>query len=160
MSVTKEDEENDMSPEESKAVVQRFYELVEDVFRTGDTDALDEVLAPEFVYHQPGAPPDLQSYKRFFSMLRLACPDMSQMVEDMIAEGDKVVDRLSWQATHRGPFMGIPPSGNSLTMTEIHINRIAEGRIVERWAEVDRLSLMQQLGAIPETGHSEEASPT
>jgi predicted ester cyclase len=82
-------------------------------------------------------------------MLRLACPDLSQTVEDMIAEDDKVVDRLRWQATHQGPFMGIPPSGNTLTMTEIHINRIAGGRIVERWAEVDRLSLMQQLGAIP-----------
>ena len=151
---------NNMSPEENKALVQRFYELVEDVFQTGDTDLLDEALAPEFVYHQPGAPPDLQSYKRFFSMLRLACPDMSQTLEDMIAEGDKVVDRLRWQATHQGPFMGIPPSGNTLTMTEIHINRIAGGRIVERWAEVDRLSLMQQLGAIPEPGQSEEASPT
>ena len=52
-----------MMPEENKAVVQRFYELVEDVFQTGDTDVLDEVLAPEFVFHQPGAPPDLQSYK-------------------------------------------------------------------------------------------------
>jgi ketosteroid isomerase-like protein len=54
-----------MTPEENKAVVQRFYELVEDVFRTGDTDVLDEVLDPEFVFHQPGAPPDLQSYKHF-----------------------------------------------------------------------------------------------
>ncbi len=147
-----------MTPEENKAVVQRFYELVEDVFRTGDTDVLDEVLAPEFVFHQPGAPPDLQSYKQFFAMFRLACPDMSQTVEDMIAEGDKVVDRLRWQATHQGPFMGIPPSGNSLTMTEIHINRIAGGRIVERWADVDRLSLMQQLGAIPVPGQHEAKS--
>ena len=100
-----------MTPEENKAVVQRFYELVEDVFQTGDTDVLDEVLAPEFVFHQPGAPPDLQSYKQFFAMFRLACPDMGQTVEDMIAEGDKVVDRLRWQATHQGPFMGIPRVG-------------------------------------------------
>ena len=144
-----------MTPEEDKALVQRFYELVEDVFRSGNTDVLDEVLTPGFVYHQPGAPPDLQSYKRFFAMFRLACPDMSQTVEEMVAEGDKVVDRLRWQATHQGPFMGIPPIGNTLTMTEIHINRIAEGRIVERWAEVDRLSLMQQLGAIPVPGRHE-----
>jgi predicted ester cyclase len=88
-------------------------------------------------------------------MFRLACPDMSQTVEDMIAEGDKVVDRLRWQATHQGTFMSIPPSGNSLTMTEIHINRIAGGRIVERWADMDRLSLMQQLGAIPLPGQHE-----
>jgi steroid delta-isomerase-like uncharacterized protein len=138
-----------MATEENKAIVQRFYKLVEEVLRTGDVDALDEILAPEFVHHQLGAPPDLESYKQFFAMLRLACPDLSQTVEDVIAEDDKVVDRLRWQATHQGPFMGIPPSGNTLTMTEIHINRIAGGRIVERWAEVDRLSLMQQLGAIP-----------
>jgi steroid delta-isomerase-like uncharacterized protein len=144
-----------MAAEENKTIVQRFYELVEEVFRTGDVDALDEVLAPEFVYHQLGASPDLQSYKRFFAMFRLACPDMSQTVEDMIAEGDKVVDRLRWQATHQGPFMDIPPSGNPLTVTEIHINRIAGDRIVERWAEVDRLSLMQQLGAIPVAGQHE-----
>jgi len=144
-----------MAAEENKAIVQLFYELVEEVFRTGDVDALDEVLAPEFVYHQLGAPPDLESYKRFFAMFRLACPDMSQTVQDMIVEGDKVVDRLRWQATHQGPFMGIPPSGNPLTVTEIHINRIAGGRIVERWTEVDRLSLMQQLGAISVPGQHE-----
>jgi steroid delta-isomerase-like uncharacterized protein len=139
----------DITVEENKAVVQRFNELVGEVFRTGNVDALDEVFAPELVYHLPGAPPDLQSFKRFLAMFRLACPDMRYTVEDMIAEGDKVVDRLTWQATHQGPFMGIPPTGNRLTVTEIHINRIAEGRIVERWAEVDRLGMMQQLGVIP-----------
>ena len=82
-------------------------------------------------------------------MFRLAFPDVSFTVEDMIAEGDKVVDRMTWQATHQGPFMGIPPTGNRLTVTEIHINRIAEGRIVERWAQPDLLGLMQQLGAVP-----------
>jgi len=142
-----------MVAEENKAIVQRFNELVVgEVFRTGNVDALDEVLAPELVYHQPEAPPDLESYKRFLAMLRLACPDLSHTVEDMIAEGDKVVDRLTWQATHKGPFMGIPPTGNRLTVTEIHINRIAEGRIVERWSQPDMLGLMQQLGAVPAPG--------
>ena len=142
--------------EENRAVVQRFNELVGEVFRTGNVDVLDEVLAPELVYHQPGAPPDLESYKRFLAMFRGACPDMSYTLEDMIAEGDKVVDRLMWQATHQGPFLGIPPSGNRLTVTEIHINRIsADGRIVERWSQPDTLGLMQQLGAIPSPGQHE-----
>ena len=88
-------------------------------------------------------------------MFRLACPDMSQTVEDMIAEGDKVVDRLTWQATHQGLFLGIPPSGNRLTVTEIHINRIAESRIVERWSQPDTLGLMRQLGVIPSPGQHE-----
>lgn len=144
-----------MAAEENKAIVQRFNVLVGEVFRTGNVDALDEVLAPELVYHQPGAPPDLQSYKRFFAMFRLACPDMRYTLEDMIAEGDKVVDRLTWHATHQGEFMGIPPTGNTLTVTEIHVNRIAEGRIVERWSEVDRLGLMRQLGLVPSPGQDE-----
>ena len=138
-----------MAAEENKAILQRFNELAGEVFRTGNVDALDEVLAPDLVYHQPGAPPDLESYKRFLAMFGLAFPDVSPTLEDMIAEGDKVVDRLTWQATHQGPFMGIPPTGNRVTVTEIHINRIAEGRIVERWAQPDLLGLMQQLGAVP-----------
>ncbi len=138
-----------MSTEENKAVVQRFNELIGEFFRTGDADALDEVLAPEFVYHQPGTPPDLESFKQFLPMFRAAFPDMSYTVEDMIAEGDKVVDRLTWEATHQGELMGIPPTGNKVRVTEMHISRIADGKIVERWGQPDRLGLMQQLGAIP-----------
>ena len=141
-----------MAAEENKAILQRFNELAGEVFRTGNVDALDEGPRPRARLSPAGAPPDLQSFKRFLAMFRLACPDMRYTVEDMIAEGDKVVDRLTWQATHQGPFMGIPPTGNRLRVTEIHINRIAEGRIVERWAQPDLLGLMQQLGAVPAPG--------
>jgi predicted ester cyclase len=144
-----------MSAEEDKAVVQRFNELIGEFLRTGDADALDEVLAPEFVYHQPGTPPDLESFKEFFRMFRAAFPDMSFTVEDEIAEGDKVVDRLTWQATHQGEFMGIAPTGNVVRVTEMHISRISEGKIVERWAQPDMLGMMQQLGAIPAPGQGE-----
>ena len=88
-------------------------------------------------------------------MFRLACPDMRYTVEDIIAEGDKVVYRLTWHATHQGEFMGFPPTGNTLMFTEIHVNRIAEGRIVERWSQVDRLGLMRQLGVVPSPGQDE-----
>ncbi len=138
-----------MSTEENKAVVQRFNELIGEFFRTGDADALDEVLAPDFVYHQPGTPPDLESFKQFLPMFRAAFPDMRYTVEDLFAEGDKVVDRLTWQATHQGELMGIPPTGNSVTVTEIHISRIADEKIVERWGQPDMLGMMQQLGAVP-----------
>ncbi len=138
-----------MSTEENKAVVQRFNELIGEFFRTGDADALDEVLAPEFVYHQPGTPPDLESFKQFLPMFRAAFPDMRYTVEDLIAEGDKVVDRLTWEATHQGELMGIPPTGNTVRVTEMHISRIADGKIVERWGQQDMLGMMQQLGAVP-----------
>jgi steroid delta-isomerase-like uncharacterized protein len=145
-------EERSMSTEENKAVVQRFNELIGEFWRTGDTDAFDEVLAPDFVYHQPMTPPDLEGFKQFLPMFRAALPDMSYTVEDLIAGGDKVVDRITWQATHQGEMMGIPPTGNTVTVTEMHISRIAEGKIVERWGQADMLGMMQQLGAVPEPG--------
>jgi predicted ester cyclase len=68
-------------------------------------------------------------------MVRAAFPDMRYTVEDLLAEGDKVVDCLTWQATHQGEMMGIPPTGNTVRVTEMHISRIAEGKIVERWGQ-------------------------
>jgi len=138
--------------EENKAVVQRFNELIGEFWRTGDADALDEVLAPEFVYHSPGAPPDLGGFKQSLLMVSAAFPDMRSTVEDLFAEGDKVADLLTWQATHQGNLMGIPPTGNAVTGTEMHISRIADGMIVERWGQGDNLGLMRQLGAVPEPG--------
>jgi steroid delta-isomerase-like uncharacterized protein len=138
--------------EENKAVAQRFNELIGEFWRTGDADAFDEVLAPDFVYHQPLTPPDLEGFKQFLPMFRAAFPDMRYTVEDLIAEDDKVVDRISWQATHQGELMGIPPTGNTVTVTEMHISRIAEGKIVERWGQADMLGMMQQLGVVPPPG--------
>ncbi len=141
-----------MATEENKAIVQRFNELFGEFWRTGDADVLDEVVAPEFVYHQPLTPPDLEGFKQFLPMFRNAFPDMNYTVEDLFAEGDKVADRITWQATHQGELMGIPPTGNSVTVTDMHISRIAEGKIVERWGQGDNLGLMQQLGAVPPSG--------
>ena len=138
-----------MSAEENKAIVQRFDELFVECWRTGNVDILDEVLAPDFVYHSPGAPPDLGGFKQSLLMLSAGLHDMSYTVEDMFAEGDKVADRMTWQATHQGELMGFPPTGNRVTGTEMHISRIAEGKIVERWGLGDNLGLMQQLGAVP-----------
>jgi predicted ester cyclase len=104
-----------MAAEENKAVVQRFDELFVECWRTGDTDILYEVLASGFVYHSPGAPPDLGGFKQSLLMLRAAFLDMRSTVEELFAEGDKVADRLTWQATHQGELMGIPPTGNSVT---------------------------------------------
>jgi ketosteroid isomerase-like protein len=91
-----------MSAEESKAVVRRFNELFGECWRTGDVDILDEVLAPEFVYHSPGAPPDLTGFKQSLLMLSAGLHDLSYTVEESFAEGDKVADLLTWQATHQG----------------------------------------------------------
>jgi steroid delta-isomerase-like uncharacterized protein len=141
-----------MSLEENKAVVRRFNELVEQFWRTGDADAFDEVVASDFAHHSPGLPPDLEGMKQALPMFRGAFPDMRLTEEDMIAEGDKVVDRVTVRGTHEGELMGIPPSGNQVEFTETHISRIADGKIVERWGQWDALGMMQQISAVPEPG--------
>jgi predicted ester cyclase len=143
--------------EASKAVVRRFNELFVECWRTGDVSILDEVLASEFVYHSPGAPPDLGGFKQSLLMLSAAFPDMRSTVEELFAEGDKVADRITWQATHQGELMGIPPTGISVRGEEMHISRIADGKIVERWGQGDNLGMMQQLGVVPRPGEAQEA---
>jgi predicted ester cyclase len=85
-------------------------------------------------------------------MFFTAFPDIHFVAEDCIAKGDLVVQRLTSKGTHKGEFMGIPPTGKSLTVTAIEIFRIAEDKIVEQWVEADYLGLMQQLGVIPLMG--------
>ena len=92
--------------------------------------------------------------------MRQGFPDALFEVEDLVAEGDKVAFRLVWNATHQGELFGIPPTGTRATVTEMHLLRIADSKIVERWGEWDALGMMQQLGAFPTPEQSEEASPT
>jgi predicted ester cyclase len=127
--------------EENKAVVRRFNELFGECWRTGNADILDEVLAPEFVYHSPGAPPDLGGFKQSLLMLSAGLHDLRYTVEELFAEGDKVADRLTWQVTHQGELMSIPDRQYGQG-EEMHISRIAEGKIVERWGQGDNLGMM------------------
>ena len=152
-----------MSAEENKAIARRFVEALQGYFRTGDAALVDGVLAENVVQHISGMPPEAQSlegFKQLLPTLRRAFPDALFDVEDLVAEGDKVALRLIWNATHLGELFGIPPTGNRATVTETHVFRVADGKVVERWGEWDALGMMQQLGAIPEPEQSEEASPT
>ncbi len=148
-----------MSLEENKALVRRY---AEEVLNRRNLDLLDEIFAPDFV--QYGADPDqvsgVEDLKQFFVMLRSGFPDFQVTIEDLLAEGDKVVLHFTFQGTHQGEFTSIGPTGKQVTMTGIDIFRIADGKIVELWNQEDVLGMMQQLGAIPEPEHSEEASPT
>ncbi len=152
-----------MSAEENKAIARRFAEVLQEFFRTGDVDLMDSVLAGNIVQHISGQPPEAQSlegFKQLLPALPQAFPDVVFEVEDLLAEGDKVAFRLNWTATHQGEFFGIPPTGTRAKVTEMHMFRIADGKVVERWGEWDALGLMQQLGAFPAPEQSEEASPT
>ena len=88
------------------------------------------------------------SIKQIFAALRSGFPDFQTTIEDLIAEGDKVAVRISWQGTHKGELMGIPPTGKHVKVTEMQIYRMTDGKIIERWVETDVFGMMQQLGII------------
>lgn len=136
--------------EQNKALVRRG---VENVWNGRNLDVIDEVVANDFVIH--AASPDKEIHGREgvrqqFAGLRAAFPDLHFMIEDHIAEGDRVVTRWAAQGTHQGTFQGVPATGKRITLTGIDIDRIADGKVVECWMTMDELGLLQQLGVIPQ----------
>ena len=143
-----------MSTEQNKALVRH---MIEDTFNRGNIGHFDEFMAPDFVEHEvlpPGIPSGREGVKQLTAMLRSAFPDFQATIEDMVAEGDMVVIRQTWTGTHSGEFMGVPPTGNSVSFGVIDILRIAGGKCTEHWGQMDSMSLMQQLGVIPAPGQS------
>jgi predicted ester cyclase len=137
-----------LSAEEGKAVVRREQEELWN--HTGNLDAAEELFAPE---QAKAAKQEAADFRRGF-------PDVVSTIEDLIAEGDKVVARWRSCATHQGEYMGIPPSSKEVEFTGISVYRIERGKIAESWNVEDKLGLMRQIGANPEPKQSEEASPT
>ena len=136
-----------MSLEENKALFRRW---LEDVVNANDYAVVEELLAPDYVAHFPGAPAaDRDGHKGMVEMFAAAFPDWRESIQDVIAEGDKVVIRVTAGGTHEGEFQGIAPTGRTVTITGMGIGRIEDGRIAESWWEFDAIGLMQQLGAIP-----------
>jgi len=137
-----------MSIEENKAIVQR---AAEEVMSKKNLAVVDELFAADYVSHAAGGQEvrGPEGVKQFLSMYDSAFPDMRETIEDMVAEGDKVVARVTMTGTHQGEFMGMAATGKQVTVTGIAILRIVGGKVVEEWREDDRLGVMQQLGVIP-----------
>lgn len=130
---------------ENKALVQRFYQ---EVVNGGNLVLADRLLAPDFTEHFNPGGSGIEGFKQFVTRLGVAFPDLNITIEDLIAEGDKVVARVTVRATHLGTFMGrFPATGKSVTFTGIDIFQIAAGKIVGRWNQRDLLGLVEQLGA-------------
>ena len=140
-----------MSTEQNKALVRK---LVEEVFNKGNISLVDEIMSPDFIEHEdvPGMSNDRGGSKQMISMLRSAFPDFKATIEDIVAEGDKVVIHMTWSGTQNGAFMGMPPSGKRMSIDIIDIMRVANGKFVEHWGVSDMMGMMQQLGAIPAPG--------
>ena len=137
-----------MSTEDNKALVRRWFAETD----RGNDRIVDELCAPDYVDHSPPLPgmgSGSEAVRRANAALGAAFPDTVHIIEDQIAEGDKVVTRLRGRATFTGEILGIPPNGKVVEITGISIHRIAGGKLVEHWANADLLSFMQQLGALP-----------
>jgi steroid delta-isomerase-like uncharacterized protein len=124
---------------------------MEEVYTGGNLDVVEELAAGDIIAHSPGVDfHGITELKQFVASLREAFPDLRMTVEDQVAEGDKVVTRWTAQGTHRGSFLGMPPTGKAGTMTGVEIDRFVDGKVTECWTSADYLGLMQQLGAIPQ----------
>jgi predicted ester cyclase len=137
----------------NKAVVQAFNQALVDFFRTGDLGELLAAVDQNAVVSMPGLPANFDGIKEVLPMFRTAFPDFSMSVYDLIAEGDQVAYRITWTATHQGELMGIPPTNKRITVTETHIDRIVDGKIVEHAGDWDQLGVLQQVGAVPAPPH-------
>ncbi len=140
-----------MSIETNKALVVQQFEA----FNAGDIDGFANVMAEDAVNH--AAVPQSQGRsgaRAIATKLRRAFPDMKMVLEDVIAEGSKVVCRVTVTGTHEGPLefvkFPLPPTGKSFRATHIHVYRVESGKIAEHWAERDDLAMLRQLGVLPE----------
>jgi steroid delta-isomerase-like uncharacterized protein len=137
-----------MSTEENKALARRSWEIVS----PDNLDLIEEVYAPDLVWHEPDQ--DIRGYdqaKQFVSSFFAAMPDINITVEDLIAEGEKVVSRYTIRGTHQGETEEFgPPTGRQMELKGITIHRFEDGKIVEEWNSYDNLSILQQLGLAPE----------
>lgn len=137
-----------MITQSNEALVRGY---IEEVFNNRNLAAIDDFLAPNEVDHTlpPGMPPDRTGTIQGISMFLKAFPDLRITIDEMIAEGDKVVIRYTSRGTQRGQFLVIPPTGRELAVSSYLTARIADGKIVEFWGLDDQLGMLQQMGVIP-----------
>jgi steroid delta-isomerase-like uncharacterized protein len=137
-----------MSTEENKIRVRRLYE---EVFNQKNPAAIDDYFAPDVIDHSlpPGVPGGIEGVKLTISLFLAAFPDLHITVEDLIAEGDKVVARWTLHGTHEGASLGMPPTGKQVTMPGISVVRLEGGKSAEQWVIHDQLGMLQQLGLAP-----------
>lgn len=128
-----------------------FRELLEVEISGARFDLTDSLVHPDFVDHTnpPGMQHGRDGHRGIVSLFHGAFPDGQWSVEDLIAEGDRVVARTTFRGTHTGDFFGIPPTGIRVEMGGVHIGRFVDGKIIEHWGNNDDLGMMRQLGAIP-----------
>lgn len=129
--------------------IQALKASIEASYDDGDFERWKALVAPDYVCRNPAAPHPLTADEvaRRIGELRAAFPDLSVRVEDLFGEGDRAVARVVLRGTHRGPFLGVPPTGNRVEVGWIEIDRFENGKIAETWYWIDMLGLLHQIGA-------------
>ena len=137
-----------MSTEQNKALVMRAWD---ELFNQKKLTVVDELWSTDYIYHGPQGQEfrGLESLKQLISHYFEAFPDLHVEIQDLIAEGDKVVSRVVTRGTHKGELQGIAPTGNEVTTTIILVTRLVGGKFAEDWESRDDLGMLQQLGVIP-----------
>jgi steroid delta-isomerase-like uncharacterized protein len=128
--------------------MRRFW----DAWELGNVDLLDELLAPEYINHTlaaPDLPPGPEGVIEVVSMFHSAMPDLRVVIEDMVAEGEKVATRYALEGTHEGELVGAAPTGKQLSIKRITLERVSDGKIREHWRNTDEVGMMRQLGVMP-----------
>ena len=135
-----------MSVEDNSIALVRRY--VDEVWNKGNLATIDEVIHPNYVQHTRGVPQGREGLKAFFASFRASFSGISSTVEDVVAEGDRVMWRSTLRATQTGTFRGIPPTGKEISVTTMNIMRVEDGKFAENWGEQDNLALLRQLGIL------------
>jgi predicted ester cyclase len=131
--------------------VAAFRRVMEDGFSRGDLDAVDKVVSPEFLEHEPGPGLDLgrSGLKEIIKVLRTAFPDLTATIEDVVGSGEKMCFRVSFRGTNEGEMLGFPATGREATWQAVDIVRFADdGTLLEHWGTLDRLGVLEQLGHV------------
>jgi predicted ester cyclase len=139
-----------MSEESNKQVIRDFTRIFKNQH---NVNGVDHLFAKDFVHHfRASLPAGFEGLRQVGIMMNGAFPDVAVTEEDLIASGDRVVERSSAVATHKGPMMGAPPTNKTVRWSEIHIYRLQNGKIAEHWAEIAMMELLQQVAVLPSLG--------
>jgi steroid delta-isomerase-like uncharacterized protein len=135
-----------MSAEQNKSIVRRW---IENGWNRHNVSLIDDLYTPTVVQYDPAEVKGSAALKQYVTAFLTALPDLQFTIEDLLAEGDKVVWRFSSRGTHQGPLMGIPATGRTATVTGMVLFRLENSKIAEVWVNIDTLGMLQQMGIIP-----------
>lgn len=132
-----------------------MYRVNDELWSEGTLDFIDEYVDPDYVEHNNASPEPVrgrEGYRENIQMVRTAFPDLDVTTEHIVFQGDLAFNHYTITGTHDGPFMGIEPTGNDITVTGMSLGRFEDGRVVEGWTNADVFGMMQQLGLVDAPG--------